>query len=128
MVSLLLELGRDLSNPLRCEGLLLGLDGAVPANWQITLHFPNYRERQVGFGLSAQPPSRGFSGTLPTLTKASQRSPELRHQLAVFLSDLAQESASQRKNAASIPVHLFWAFSEVTLAEEQMVATISLAS
>jgi hypothetical protein len=24
MVSLLLELGRDLSNPLRCEGLLLG--------------------------------------------------------------------------------------------------------
>jgi hypothetical protein len=30
MVSLLLELGRDLSNPLRCEGLLLGIRRRCP--------------------------------------------------------------------------------------------------
>ena len=71
-----------------------------------------------------QPPSRGFSGSLPTLTKVSRRSPELRHQLAVFLSDLTPESASQRKNAASLPVYPFWAFSGVTLAEMQMVVTV----
>lgn len=41
---------------------------------------------------------------------------------------MTPERASQRKNAASLPVYLSWAFSGVTLAEKQMVATISLAS
>ena len=65
--------------------------------------------------LPAQPPSRGFSGSLPTLAKASRRSPELRHQLVVFLSDLRPESASEQKNAATFPVYLYWAFCGVTL-------------
>jgi hypothetical protein len=47
----------------------------------------------------------------------------LRHQLAGLLFDLTPESAFQRKNAASLPVYLFWAFSGVTLAEMQVVAT-----
>ena len=69
----------------------------------------------------AQPPSREYSGSLPTLNKKYRRSPELRHQLAVVLSDLTLESASQGKNAAHFPVYLFWAFSGVTLAHGQMV-------
>ena len=98
-------------------GLLLGCEGIVPATWPNHPAIPQIcRERRVGFRLPAQPASRGFSGSLPTFTKASGRSPELRHQLAVFLSDLTLESASQRKNAASLPVYLFWAFSGVTLA------------
>jgi hypothetical protein len=52
----------------------------------------------------------------------------LRHQLAALLFDLTPESAFQRKDAAFLPVYLFWAFSGVTLAEVQMVATIGLAS
>jgi hypothetical protein len=52
----------------------------------------------------------------------------LRHQVAVILSELTVERASQRKNAAVLLVYLFWAFSGVTLARKRMVATISLAS
>ena len=77
--------------------------------------------RRVRCSLPAQPPSRGVSGSLPTLAKASARSPELRHQLAAILSDLTPESASQRKNAASLPGYLFGAFSGVTLGKQQMV-------
>src|SRR6478736_6215993 len=68
----------------------------------------------------SQPPSRGFSDSLPTPGKASRRSPELRHQLVVFLSDLRPESASERKNAASFPVYLYWAFSGVTPGRQQV--------
>jgi hypothetical protein len=48
--------------------------------------------------------------------------------MAVVLSDLTPERASQRRNAAFLLVYLFWAFSGVTLARKRMVATISLAS
>jgi hypothetical protein len=48
--------------------------------------------------------------------------------MAVFLSDLTPESASQLKNAAFLPIYLFWAFSGVTPVEEQLVPTISRAS
>ena len=41
----------------------------------------------------SQPPSRGFSGSLTTFATYCRRSPELRHQLAVFLSDLTLESS-----------------------------------
>jgi hypothetical protein len=42
MVSLLLKLGGDLSNPLRCEGLLAGIKTALSLQFgKITLHFPN---------------------------------------------------------------------------------------
>ena len=89
----------------------------------------NFRQRKlVRCSLSAQPPSRAFSGSLPTLAKRSRRSPELRHQLAVFLSDLTPESASQRKNPAFLLVYLYRVFSGVTLAEERMLTTISLGS
>ena len=74
-----------------------------------------------------QPPSRGFSGSLPTLARASARSAELRHQLAVFLSDLTPESASHLKNAAFLLVYLYRPFSGVTLARKQMVPAIGLA-
>src|SRR4029453_4239203 len=57
---------------------------------------------------SAQPPSRGLFGSLPTFTRRSRRSPEMRHQLAVVLSDLTPESAPGRDHAASIPFYLFW--------------------
>jgi hypothetical protein len=45
MVSLLLELGRDLPNPLRYEGFLLGSDGAVAAIWQNHPAFPQIAGR-----------------------------------------------------------------------------------
>jgi hypothetical protein len=63
-------------------------------------------------------------GSLLTLPRVWARSPELRHQLVVFLSDLMPESASERKNAASFLVYLYWAFLGVTLAKEQMVRTV----
>ena len=71
--------------------------------------------------LPSQPPSRGLFGSLPTFTRRSRRSPEMRHQLAVVLSDLTPESAPRRDHAASIPFYLFWAVSGVTLAKQQMV-------
>lgn len=74
---------------------------------------------------SAQPPSRGFSGSLATLTERSRTSPELRRQLPVILSDLTLKRASQRKNAAFLLVYLFWAVLGVTLANESMVPTIA---
>jgi hypothetical protein len=77
---------------------------------------PNCRERQVGFGLPGQPPSRGFSGSLPTLTKACGRSPELRHKLTVCLSDFTPESASQREDGAYFPFYLYRPLLGVTLA------------
>ena len=53
---------------------------------EIPCIFPEIREiglqRHVRCSLPAQPPSRGFSGSLATLTKRSRRSPELRHQLS----------------------------------------------
>jgi hypothetical protein len=75
-----------------------------------------------------QPPSRGFSGSLPTFATHSRRSPELRHQVVVVLSDLTVERASQRENAAFLLVYLYWAFSGVTLPSKQMVATNGRAS
>jgi hypothetical protein len=48
--------------------------------------------------------------------------------MAVFLSKRTPERPSQWENVAFLPVYLFWAFSGVTLAEEQMVAAINLAS
>jgi hypothetical protein len=47
--------------------------------------------------------------------------------MGVFLSDVTTERAFQRRSAVFRAVYLYWAFSGVTLAEEQMVATISLA-
>ena len=85
-------------------------------------------QRHFRCSLPAQPTSRGLSGSLATLAKSSKRSPELRDQLAVLHSDVTTERALQRKKAASLPVYLYWAFSGVTLAEVQMVATIRLAS
>ena len=58
----------------------------------------------------------------PDTNQSVTKKPELRHQLAVFLSDPTPESASQQKKAASLPIYPFWAFSGVTLAEMQMVA------
>jgi hypothetical protein len=60
--------------------------------------------------LPAQPFSRGLSDSLPTLTKASRRSRELRHQSVVFLSDLRLENASGRQKGAfsPIPTGHFW--------------------
>ena len=46
----------------------------------------------------------------------------MRRQLAVILSDLTLERASQRKNAAFLLVYLFRAFSGVTLPEEKRYA------
>ena len=43
------------------------------------------------------------------------RTLDLRHQLMVFLAHPSPESASERTNAASFPVDLYWAFSWVTL-------------
>jgi hypothetical protein len=43
----------------------------------------------------AQPSSPGISGCLQRLSEGSGRTAELRHWLAVFLSDLAPESAFQ---------------------------------
>ena len=69
MVSLLRELGRDLSNPLRCDGLPWDETALSLQFGKITLHFPICRERQVSFGLPAQPPSREFSGSLLTFAE-----------------------------------------------------------
>ena len=44
-------------------------------------------------------------------------SPKLRH----YLSDLAQEGASERKNAELFPVYLFRSILGVTLVAHQMV-------
>ena len=90
-----------------------------------SLYFPRYQgirlQRRVRRSLSAQPPSRGFSDSLPRRSECSARSPELRHQLVVFRSDLRLESAPERKNAASFPVYLYWPFSGVTLGKQQML-------
>jgi hypothetical protein len=45
--------------------------------------------------------------------------------LAAALSQTTRESEFQRKNAAFLPLYLYWAFSGVTLAEKQMVAANS---
>ena len=70
----------------------------------------------------SQPPSREFSGSLLTFAEPRRTSPELRRQLAVILSDLTLERASQRKNAAFLLVYLFRAFSGVTLPEQKRYA------
>jgi hypothetical protein len=101
LVSLLLELGRNPPKPLRYKGSLLDVKAlSLQIGAKSPCNFPNCRERRVGFRLPAQPPSRGYSGSLPRLTEDSGRSAELRHQLAVILSDLAPESAFQRQNAS----------------------------
>ena len=69
--------------------------------------FPNCRERQVGSGLPAQPASRGYSGSLPAVTGRSRRSPEMRQQMAVVLSDQTQERQCPRENATVLPVYLY---------------------
>ena len=88
----------------------------------------NLARRLVRHSLPAQPPSRGFFGSLPTLAEASRRNPELRHQLVVFLSDLKPESASEQKNAASFPVYLYWAFSGFTLAVQAIDSRLQTAA
>ena len=59
------------------------------------------KRSSAGFRLPAQPPSRSFFGSRPGLTKAYRRSPELRDQLAVFLSDL---KTRERVSAAERPL------------------------
>jgi hypothetical protein len=99
---------------------------------EIPCIFPDIGEvqsaRRVRCSLAAQPPSRGFSVSLLNLTRTPGRSPELRHQMAVVLFHSTPESAFPRTKAASLPFYLFWAFTGVTLAKEQMVPTICLAS
>ena len=71
--SLLPKLGRRLSKALRCYSFFQGEGGAFPAIWQNHPAFPqNCRERRVGFGLPAQPPSLGFSGSLVFVTRGRE--------------------------------------------------------
>ena len=86
------------------------------------------KRRGVRCRLPAQPPSRAISGSLLTLARACARSPQLRHQMAVLLSHATLESAFPPTKAASLPVYLYWAFSGVTLCQEQMVYVICVAS
>ena len=64
----------------------------------------------------SQPPSPALFGFLPRRSECSAGSPELRHQLATVFSHVTSESAFQRKNAAFLPVYLYWPISGVTLA------------
>jgi hypothetical protein len=91
--SLLPELGRRLCQALRCRNLSRRMTALSLQFGEITLHFRNCRERRVGFGLPAQPPSRRTFVSLATLAKVSARSPELRHQLAAALPQVTRESA-----------------------------------
>ena len=86
---------------------------------------PNCRERQVGFGLPAQPPSRGFSGSLPTFLNKCGRSAEIRHRMAVFPRKLTPERGSRCASAGFLALYLFWAFLGVTL-EHQLDASVML--
>ena len=97
--------------------------GDIPCIFPVIREF-NHR-RAVRCGLPAQPTSRGFSGSLLAFAEPCLTSPELRRQLAVILSDLTLERASQRKNTAFLMVYLFWAVLGVTPANESMVPAIA---
>jgi hypothetical protein len=77
-------------------------------------YFPQYQGTSAGGDLFARdcPHSHLVAGFL-TLSR------DLPY--VVFLSDLRPEITSKRKNAASFPVYLYWAFSGVTLGKQQMV-------
>ena len=77
----------------------------------------NCRERQVGFGLPAQPPSRGFSSSPPTFLNECETSGEIRHRMAVFPRKLTPERRSRSASARFLALYLYWAFCGVTLAD-----------
>jgi hypothetical protein len=76
-----------------------------------SLYFPGdqgiWPRRHVRRSLPAQPPSRQFSGSLPTLTKPSGRSPP--------------ERMAAWEGVALLTVHLFRRFLGITRADEQML-------
>jgi hypothetical protein len=92
---------------------------------EIPCIFPRIREfeesRQVRCSLAAQPASRGYSGSLPAVAGRSRISPEMRHQMAVVLSDPRQERQCRWGNATVLSVYLFRPLSGVTLAAEPLV-------
>jgi hypothetical protein len=61
-----------------------GIRGRSPCNLAKSPCIPpNCRQRRVGSGLPAQPPSREFFGSLPRRSECLARSPELRHRIAI---------------------------------------------
>ena len=90
---------------------------------EIPCIFPQIREfdRRDAFAAASQHSHlvAHFLALAPDFTKASRRSPKLRHLMAVIFSELTLERELRRKNAAFLPVYLYRPFPGVTLADRQ---------
>jgi hypothetical protein len=77
---------------------------------------------------SAQPPSRGFSGSLPAFGTQSGRSPEIRHRMAMLLREESLETPAQCESVQFLFHSLSRPVLGVTLADHPDLPPIELPS